>query len=175
MKKFKLMIVSSILLIISLSYVYSEEIVIGNDIPIVDNVTVTTTETERIIDKYADKVYNGISDVTAALKEPAAKVFGYVVKLNIAKGIALLLLLPLAIGCWIWFYISYSRISNKLKNIAEYTNKTWSDVDGGSMAVISLVVSLATSFGSIFSTYWGILYLIAPEWFAIKDIIELIN
>lgn len=122
----------------------------------------TATEAERIIDKYTDKVWNGVEDIASQLEGPAKEAFSYVVKLQIAKGIGMLLPAFLFIVCTIIFTLGALTVKDT------EDPKFITPVVFGIIGLLMFVVSL-------FSTYDGILHLIAPEWYAVVDIINLVK
>lgn len=128
---------------------------------------VNVTEAERIIDKYTGKLYDGVADITERLSGPAEEVFGYVVMLQIAKGIGMLS--PL-LFLFIFLFIGYVYLNKGLK--ADFKNKGEAY---GIVGVVSLVVAAIFFIIGIFSVYAGLLHLIAPEWYAIEEIIGLIK
>ena len=129
-----------------------------------------TTETERIIDKYGSKISDGFNKIVENVVPMAETGFTMVVKLQIAKGVAYMLVPLLSILFWIMFFTNYklSLINQKNDDIND-----WWDASRGAPAVVGLILAIITSGISFFTIYWGLLYLIAPEWFAIKEIIGL--
>lgn len=133
----------------------------------------TITTAERVIDKYTDKFYNGVSEIVEGLKGPAETVFKSVVMLQIAKGVAMLLILIPTIIFWIVFARTYPSVSEYCENEHSYT--TWDEAPKGVLTIISLVAACAFTIGSVFSVYHGILHVFAPEWFAIMEIVQLVK
>lgn len=142
--------------------------------------TDTISTTERLVDKYGkvlvETFNNGIKTVAPYAKEG----FIIAVKLNIAKGIAGLLPVIIAIT---FFYLSYKEYKNTVAilssgNIPKYMNANggpWDEDNLKAITVIYLSIALIALIISIFTTVDAILRLSAPEWFAIKDIIELMK
>jgi hypothetical protein len=129
------------------------------------------TETERIIDKYGSKISDGFNKMVENVAPMAEAGFTMVVKLQIAKGVAYMLIPLLSVLFWIMFFTNYklALINQKNENI-----KDWCDASRGTPAIVGLILAIITSTISLFTIYHGLLYLIAPEWFAIKEILNLI-
>ena len=115
------------------------------------------TQTERIIDKYGGQIKQEFNNLMESVTPIATEGFEMVVKLQIAKGVGMLT--PIVICCilFILFIIELNKDKNEDFIIVLGI--------GAGIFVIA----------AIFSTYNGILHLMAPEWFAIKDILELIK
>lgn len=154
--------------------------------------SVTIGETERIIDKYSEKVFSSISGVVESLEAPTKMVFESVVRLQIARGVGLILFTILSI---IVVLIGFHRIGVGVKllektNIIIHKNNLEilekESVDNSQPALSKdhnsllelgyavLGVGSGLFIISLFSLYYGILYLMAPEWFAIKELIDLV-
>jgi len=127
---------------------------------------VTTTEVERIIDKYSEKVYNTLTTLITQLKGPAEYIFKSAIKVNIAKGIVNLIPFIIFIPCFILFlyYVKAGR---------------WCDGDTANyQAVLSIImgiISLGLLIAGIVCICSAIPYLVSPEWYAIQDIMHLIR
>lgn len=126
--------------------------------------TVVITETERIIDKYGNKIVDGFNNVIENVTPYAEEGFKMVVKLQIAKGIAYLLIPFLTI---ILFIISFKCRSKS--NLDKYNPDTYQLLHS-----VTLVLGGILFIASIPVTYHGILYISVPEWYAIKEILNLI-
>lgn len=137
-----------------------------------EETVIAETVTERVIDKYSDKIISGFNDLIEGVTPLAEEGFSIVVKLQIAKGIAYMLILPITILLWIIFYINYRNLQ---KVIGETAKKdSWVEYKSGTLTVIFLISSIASTIGLIPAIYYGLMYLIAPEWFAIKEILNLL-
>jgi hypothetical protein len=136
------------------------------------------TETERIVDKYGGQIIDGFNEVIRNVTPYAEEGFNMVVNLQIAKGIGNLLPTILLFIFIIIFRNEYYRIDNILKsdNIPQHMDKRYGVIAEENSTLI-LWLSLATCILlfiiSLFTIYDGVLKLIAPEWYAIKEIIEL--
>lgn len=113
------------------------------------------SETERIVDKYGGQIKQEFNNLMESVTPIATDGFEMVIKLQIAKGIGMLL--PIVI--FIILFILFMNELNKDKNE-------------------DLIITFAIGSGifiiiAIFTTYYGILHLLAPEWFAVKEILEL--
>lgn len=123
--------------------------------------TLNVLETERLIDKYGGQAvesFNALVENTIPLAESGFKM---VVKLQIAKGIGKLI--PLL--AFIILLINTIKHWDKLNEL---------DDGGGVFLFWSVVGIIILGIMSCISTYKAILYLIVPEWFAIKEILNLI-
>lgn len=129
-------------------------------------VPTTASEVERLIDKYGGKIIDGFNSVVEKATPYAKDGFRIAVKLQIAKGIAGLLPLILAIV----FMIS----AFKLNKTAKWTSEGPENF-AAVLVVICAIISAILFIVAIFFTYDAILYLIAPEWFAVQDIINLLK
>jgi hypothetical protein len=142
--------------------------------------SVKITQAERIIDKYSNKVYHTVTEIVDDLKGPAKEMFNYVVKLEIIKGFGMLLPLFFAIIFLILIVSEYKRISNILNstNVVNTFNKREGPLHEDNITpqmIIYLVSFIFMAIVSLFSTYDGVLHLFAPEWYAVKEIIGIIN
>jgi len=121
---------------------------------------------ERIIDKYSDKAYTTIVSIADRLEGPAKEVFHYVTMKNFAQGIAgfapALLFLML-------FYYYFPTVKKMIKE-----NKC--DADHGAVFVVGWGLALLALGILTISTFQSsVMHIIAPEWYAIQDIVSLIK
>lgn len=121
------------------------------------------SETERIIDKYGGKIAESFMNLMDTATPVAKEGFQMVVRLQIAKGIVMLIPIILCTICIILF-ISAARSMEEDDNFPN-----------GAMVIISGIIGVVTLITALFLTGDGILHIIAPEWFAIKEIIALVN
>jgi len=119
--------------------------------------TYSQTETERIIDKYSDKISQSFEEGLQKVAPVAEQGFEVAVRLQIAKGTVYMLgaIMLLTLILMTFFY----------KPLVKYIH----EVSGGS--IYGFVVVSFIPLGILL--YNGITRLIAPEWFAIKEIIEM--
>ena len=165
MKQIKIFF-AAILIAMSVSFT-----VAAADTSAVDTTTVVepptkTQEVERLVDKYGGKIVDGFNSIVEKATPIAKDGFKVAVKLQIAKGVAGLLPLILTV-----FFIVYCFKFNK--------DAIWRH-DGPSNAsavlvIVFAIIAIIIGLFAISSTYNAILYLIAPEWFAIQDIINLLK
>lgn len=167
-------------ILFSVNFVYAQSETIENTKETVQTAKETVAEThetittaERVIDKYTDKFYSGVSDIVEGLKGPAETVFKSVVMLQIAKGVGMLLILLPTIIFWIVFARLYPKVHDYFENAHGWTS--WDEAPWGVMTIISLVAACALTIGSVFSVYHGLLHVFAPEWFAIMEIVQLVK
>jgi galactitol-specific phosphotransferase system IIC component len=127
---------------------------------------VTETQTERIIDKYGGKIvesFNRFADKALPIAEESFKI---VVKLQIAKGIGYMFIPLITIIIIFTGFICAKK--SKTLNVKKYESDRYEVI-----AVICMVLSIIGIIASCFCIYHGLLYLIAPEWFAIEEILNL--
>ena len=123
------------------------------------------TQWERVIDKYGQKAVDGFNTAIEKATPIAEEGFRVAVKLQIAKGVEKML--PFALVTPFLLYIlifNYRRI----KDGEEFNKKHF-------ICLVTFIVSVFFIPVTLISFIDGVKYLIAPEWFAIKDIIELFN
>ena len=142
----------------------------STEVQMLDSINIT--EAERIVDKYSGKVVETFKEFTQAITPSIKEGFGMVVKLQIAKGIGLLLPILLAIIFWFLNLKETNRIRSNKDN--EHYG-VYSEDNASIWLVMSLLLSLTFTLMAIFSTFAGILHIAAPEWYAVKEIINLIK
>lgn len=128
---------------------------------------VDETQAERIIDKYGGKIVEGFNNFAEKATPYAEEGFKVVVKLQIAKGIAGLI--P-PVTCIILLILIF-----KFNKKAVWDNH---DSPINLYAIVQLIFGILAAIMfiiALFSTYNAILHLIAPEWYAIKEIIDLLK
>lgn len=135
-------------------------------------------KTEHLVDKYSAKIADGFVSVIEQSKPMAKEAFQYVVMLQIAKGIALLLPLLAFIVFSVMFFSEYKRIDTILKsdNIPNHMNGNYGPMDEQNITpkiIFSLIGVVSFCTVSCLYTYSDVLHLIAPKWYAVKEIIEL--
>lgn len=131
-----------------------------------ETVEIPITETERIIDKYSSKVANSFSKFMDTATPMAQEGFAMVVKLKFAEGIAYLTVIPFCLFFWGTF-MKYYRLANEY---SENSEDHWTECKYGTLSVVMLVSSCVTTVGLIPALYHGLTHVIAPEWYAIKEI-----
>jgi len=125
------------------------------------------TETERIIDKYSEKIADSFNNLVEKATPMAEQGFDIMVKLQIVEGILYLLFSILTIILWFFFFKYYK--------IAKKDNDYWVDGKFGGVSLILLIFSTISTIVSIPLMYHGVLKLFLPEVYAIKEILYLIN
>lgn len=136
---------------------------------------ISITETERIVDKYSGKIADNVGGVADALIEgfnagiekitPIAESgFDAMVTFNIAKGIV---------------YLSPTFILLIIIIIGAKSKLMGEDITGDNVPTASGIVIgiLFITFLALASSYFydGVLHLVAPEYYAILDILDLIK
>jgi hypothetical protein len=121
----------------------------------------TTTEASKdmefYIDKYGPDVKEGFNNMVASVTPIAENGFKMVVRLQIAEGIFYLLISLI-------FTLTAIRVSKKWEKILDR------DLEVPIGIGVSVVYILLP-----FLLYWGIMLVSVPEWYAIKEIISLLN
>jgi hypothetical protein len=138
----------------------------------------TTSNAERLIDKYSAKFVNGFTSMIQTVIPTAKEGFLVVVKLQIAKGIVSFIPLFLAILFLILTYREYNLIDNILKseNTPEYMDKRRGPLYEDNInpkLVTFFFLFIFLGFTSVFTISDGILHMVAPEWYAIIEIMSL--
>ena len=126
------------------------------------------SETERIVDKYGNKLAESFAQFMETATPMAQDGFKIVVRLQIAKGICRLLFIPLSLF-FVWMFF---------KNLKQTFHPDYNEKDfnGGTvvtLCVVSAILGIISIITALFQTSTGLQMLIAPEWFAIKEIAEL--
>lgn len=156
-------------------------VVLSQEQPIDSLVTESKiSETERIVDKYGGKIVEGFNRVVEGVAPVAEEGFKIAVKLQIAKGIVYTLPIVLFFTFLSLTMKEYNRINNILNsdNIPSNMNKNFGPISDDNVTFVFVTYAILTSlllFASFGTTFSGVQYLVAPEWFAIKDIIELVK
>ena len=128
----------------------------------------TTQEVERLIDKYGSKTVEYFENAVESVTPIAEDAFFVVVRLKIAEGIAYLLIIPLLVVCAIFAYRCYK--------IAYHDKPSfWPEGKLGGIGAFLCIASVILFILMPFAVYEGLIHIIAPEWFAIKEIFELIK
>lgn len=161
-------IITIIVLVLSLNHLYSQN-------QPKDSTNTKTPErtaiqeTERLIDKYGGKIIDTFNNVVEKSTPVAEQGFKIAVRLQLAEGIACVL--PII------FMFIFGRTAFKEYNKLILDEKSpFNNEDEMTFTLVIKIVSTGLcALVALFSTYSGILHLIAPEWYAIKEIIDLIN
>jgi len=116
------------------------------------------TETERIVDKYTDKIGESLTALAEALKVPAEFVFETLVKMQIVEGVTSLLIGIMVFICsFIALFIGYKTIETK----EELSVPCF--IFGGFAFVLMLVFTVISG-GDVMSQ------IFVPEYHAIMEI-----
>jgi hypothetical protein len=138
------------------------------------------TEAERIIDKYSSNIVDAFNQTVASVTPLAEEGFKMVVKLQIAKGVANLIPIVAFIIFTFLFKKEYKRIETILASddVPNHMSSRYGPFNESNINVwllVSMSFAIITAIISIFSTYHGMLYFMAPEWYAIKEILKLVS
>jgi hypothetical protein len=143
-----------------------------------DTIKIKSSETEQIIDKYGNKIvesFNAFANKTLPIAEEGFKI---VVKLQIAKGIGNFI--PLII--FIVFLILLNKEYNKIIEITQGENcprtmsknhSPFSEYNASLFLILYVTGVIIFFIISSISIYRATLLLISPEWYAIKEIMNL--
>ena len=135
-------------------------VVNAQDSTIINNIT----EPERIVDKYVNKVTTAVTNIVAELEEPAKEVFDTVVRLQIAKGIVGLL--PVIL--FFLFVFTMYKFNNLVTS--------WDDPSFPAiMVIIFTIAAFVVLVMAFMKTGDAIMHLIAPKWYAILELIDLVK
>lgn len=146
----------------------------------IDSLNVNESETERIIDKYGGKIVEGFNSFVETATPYAKEGFEVVLKLQIAKGIGYLMPMLFFFIFLFLFTKEYKRIMTILESdkVPVHMDRKYGAFDSGNASFVLYFYLAATIFSFLLGAgclFPGITHLIAPEWFAIKEIIELIK
>lgn len=137
-------------------------------------------KTEKLVDKYGSKIAYTFSRTIEGAKPMVKETFETVVMLQIAKGIGCMLPLVFFIIFMYLFKKEYDRINAILAsdNVPDHMDSSYSvfsEENCSVFIIIYLIFSAICFIAAMFTTYNGVLYLMAPKWFAIKEIIGVFN
>lgn len=123
---------------------------------------VTNSNTEKLVDKYIDKVESSITAIAQSLKQPAEHVYKILIKQQSVKSWVRLFTLPiLAIFVLSFFYsLKYSKWDEGPDN------------DAAGLCIISGILSIITFIALICFLETIITGLINPEYGAIQEILS---
>ena len=133
-----------------------------DEIGLVAEEYVTESNVEKLVDKYTDKIGAAFEALSQKLEQPVEYVWNAFVKVNFAKGIVQLLFL-------LCFIISVFIVLRLLKLLKDDDNN---EVLIGAFVIAALICafSLIATFCTITE---AIPRLIAPEYYALKEVFEL--
>lgn len=141
-----------------------------------DSTTLATaaqvSEVERILDKYGGKAIDAFTSLTEKVTPMAENAFDMVVRLQTAKGVGLLLPLFFAVLGWSLFMKEYKRLEVK------YSDARYGPFDEDHVTpwlIVVFIFSIVLTVVAAITTYDGLLHIMAPEWYAIEDIINLVK
>lgn len=145
---------------------------------------IEVSETERLVDKYGGAIVSSFNKLVTSATLMAEEGFKMAVKLQIAEGICSLLPFIFFILFSYLFYKEYFRMYNILKDPEENKNKykmynfqysVMHEDNVSFLLIITMLFAILFFILSIIFTSGGVMRLIAPEWYAIKEIIQLLN
>jgi hypothetical protein len=135
-------------------------------------------KTEHLVDKYSSKIADAFMSTMENAKPLAKEGFESVVMLQIAKGIGMLLPLLFLFVFIVMFNSEYNRIDTILKSdkIPAHMYAKGGPFEEDNVTpklILNLIGLILCSIMTFIFTYDGVLHLLSPKWFAIKEIIEL--
>lgn len=144
------------------------------------------SETERIIDKYSDKLVNTFNETVTTIAPLAENAFKIVVKLQFIKGIINLIPVIVFLIFFILMLKEYYKIENEIKKQRlkqrreeehnDYYNSSYGPLDESNITFILvayIVLSAIFLITSFCTTYTALTHIFVPEWFAIQEIMHL--
>lgn len=132
----------------------------------------TISEAERIIDKYSSKAVEAFSEAVTTITPIAVDAFKMVVRLQVAKGIGWLLIALASLSPF--FFLKWS-FNQHLKDREFNLNKYGAEKreTGGILLGINILLCISGFISFCVFIQPALLYLIAPEWYAVKEILNL--
>jgi hypothetical protein len=135
-------------------------------------------KTEQLVDKYGGKIADAFMNTMESAKPLAKEGFKSVVFLQIAKGVGGMIPAIIFIIAFSMFYSEYDKIDAVLKsdNVPNHMDSGYGPFGEDNInpkLILTLIASCIFLIVSCFTVYDGLLHLISPKWFAIKEIIEL--
>jgi len=118
------------------------------------------TETERIVDKYTDKISGAIESLAETLKVPAEFVFETLIRVNFIQGISYLIIIIFTLICAIISINKGANIYKKEKG--EGLHEPYIAI--GCIALLACVISFGLGGATIVSM------IFVPEYHAIMEI-----
>lgn len=150
--------------------------------PISEQQEISTAE--RLIDKYTAKIAESMTKIAKQIGKTASNTFNYVenvliegfkylVRYQIAKG--LIHISPMFVA--IIFYWIWNSERKRLIKLMESKSleSVWNIRVISTKYILFLLGMVAMFFVSLETVPTGILYLVAPEWYALQDAIKLIE
>lgn len=126
---------------------------------------VTNTDTERLIDKYTEKIEAGILVISEKLKQPAEHVYGVMLKQQVIRGWSW----ALAMGGGIVLSLLFFAIGNRLEKQGEH--------DGlyGTCYFLCVFFGIVAFIGFVGFLTTGLSSIINPGYKVINEIVEWIK
>ena len=167
MKKFFLIV--TLLIGVLLTTVAAEEVVSVDEstgteqvMPDVVSTTPALQEAELLVDKYSDKLYMFLEDLGEKLEQPAGYVFEKAVQAKYYEGIIPLIVLVFS---FIFLVIGVVMISYQLPEDGPF----------GFVGIVNIIVFGFIFIAAVIESIICLPYLFTPEWYAIQDLLELLN
>lgn len=144
------------------------------------SVTPVLDKAEHLVDKYSAK----IADVFIATMDKATPVakegFRALVGVQIAYGVSRILPLLFFLLFWRLAVVEYNRVEGILRGekVPSDLNSNYGPFHEENInpkMICYLVATIIAAIVALFSTYDGIMHLIAPKWYAIEKIIEMVK
>lgn len=139
---------------------------------------VTDSDVERLVDKYGGKVQESFNNFVERATPVAEEGFKIAVRLQFAKGLAWVLGILISVMLLSVYLKEYNRISTILNsgNVPKNMSASYGPWDEDNCTFILIFSGIGFGIMTILSlafAYSGMTHLIAPEWYAIVEIINL--
>jgi hypothetical protein len=125
---------------------------------------VTDSNVEKLVDKYSDKIGAALEALAEKLEQPVGYVWDAFVKVNFAKGIVQMLF-PI---CFLICFIAF------IKLLPIINNDSITEAQVGVFTVICLI-GIICLIGTAFTITDAIPRLIAPEYYALTELMQLLK
>ena len=135
-------------------------------------------KTEKMIDKYGAKIADGFSTAMEKATPVAKEGFQALVMYQVAHGIGCLVPLVLLFVFIILCTKEYKRIETILSSdkVPSYMDRHKDPYDNCTISLlVYTILGILSGVLAVFFTYSGIVHILAPKWFAIKDVIDLVK
>lgn len=137
-----------------------------------DSIPSKISETERIVDKYSDKIYTVVQELAKSLSVPAEYVYKVLVKQSVVESITWLVLFIISII----LMIPFIKMSSIIYDWDNMTDKYNNDKSGSLIpSLLSLIIGIIIFILALFNINIIIQGFVNPEYKAIETIINAIK
>lgn len=131
------------------------------------------SQAEHLVAKYSTKITDAFTEGIQSVTPMAEDAFEMVVRLQTAKGVGLLLPIPLFFTFLLLLINEIKSVRKLIKEGNYHYTSPWSENNISMQMILFLILAVITGILSFITTYDGILHIMAPEWYAIKEIMGL--